>query len=79
MAPSNGTSSALGAQSKVSGNKVAPMYELMLCPNKENWERGDYHTQVYLSFIQHKNLTPYEFVINSPQMTSSTLIRSLQS
>ena len=41
-------------------------------------ERGNYHTRLYLSSIQHKNLTPSRFVADSSKMTLSRVIWDLQ-
>lgn len=37
-------------------------------------EGGNYHIQTYLSAIQHKNSTPYKFVLDLFQMTWTRLI-----
>ena len=42
-------------------------------------ERGNYCIQAYASTIQHKNLAPYKFAGDSPQMTWTTLIRGVWS
>ena len=36
--------------------------------------RGNSHIRAYISSIQHKNLTPYRFVVDSSQMIKSALI-----
>jgi hypothetical protein len=37
-------------------------------------EKGNYCIQAYFSSIQHQNLTPYRFVVDSPHITSTRLI-----